>query len=96
MEQLAQKQDNEKRLNDIIADKDKQIKAQAEELAQLANKLATIANNALLTTAQTKFISSNGTVEQQEEEYHEEPKEEVSTQPIKKSFIRKVIDLFRE
>lgn len=99
MEQIAQKDEREKRLNEIIAEKDKQLREQSAELAELAKQLANIANNALFTTAQTQYISAKSTTEApQTEEFPEDeiipPKEEQSGQPPQKSLFRKIIDFF--
>lgn len=96
-EQLAQKEERERQLNAIISEKDKQLKEQAAEIANLANKLAVIANNALLTTAQTQYITAGAQpAETEHEEYIMQEDEQPKEEPEKrKSIIRKIIDLFR-
>lgn len=62
----ADKEATEKRLNNTIAEKDSIIKEQSAQLAQLAQRVAQIADKAILTTAQQQYLTAkagNDTVE---------------------------------
>ena len=54
----AQKEQTEQRLTATIQEKDQIIKSQADQLADLAQKVAAIANNAIMTTSQQQYLTA--------------------------------------
>ena len=54
----AQREQTEQRLNATIQEKDQIIKSQADQLADLAQKVAAIANNAIMTTSQQQYLTA--------------------------------------
>lgn len=71
MEQIAElkaeRAETEQRLNAIIQEKDRVIANQSEQLAQLAQQVAEIANKALITTSQQQYLTAADRVEKQEQ-----------------------------
>lgn len=61
-----EKAESEERLNTAIQEKDRIIKDQSAQLADLARQVAEIANKALITTSQQQYLSAAEKAEKQE------------------------------
>lgn len=80
----ADKAQQEQRFNDTLKEKDAIIKQQTEQLANLAQQVADIANKALITTSQQQYLTAAEKAEKQEPQTEETP---IQQDPPKKSFF---------
>jgi DNA-binding phage protein len=91
--QIQGLQEEQKRLNEVLSEKDRTIKEQSDRIAELAQELSEIAKGALLTTSRQQLLSAvgNGNPEGESEE-----KTVINTEPIEKQPVSFWKRLFRK
>lgn len=91
--QIQGLQEEQKRLNEVLSEKDRTIKEQSDRIAELAQELSAIAKGALLTTSRQQLLSAvgNGTPEGESEE-----ETVIDTDPIEEKPVSFWKRLFRK